>query len=88
MSTYAARTREMFRKYGKVAVGVHFAVYFSGLGGKKGMGRERGSKEKVFATRGALTLVPSLLLFRTLSRSRPPHKHDKNNKKYFNFNNK
>jgi hypothetical protein len=35
MSSYAARTREMFRKYGKVAVGVHFAVYFSGLGGKR-----------------------------------------------------
>ena len=25
----------MFRKYGKVAVGVHFAVYFTGLGGKE-----------------------------------------------------
>lgn len=25
----------MFRKYGKVAVGVHFAVYFSGLGGER-----------------------------------------------------
>ena len=35
MSSYAARTREMFRKYGKVAVGVHFAVYFTGLGGKE-----------------------------------------------------
>ena len=35
MSSYAARTREMFRKYGKVAVGVHFAVYFTGLGGKR-----------------------------------------------------
>jgi hypothetical protein len=31
MSTYGARTKELFRKYGRVAVGVHFAVYGAGL---------------------------------------------------------
>ena len=32
MASYAARTKAMFQKYGRVAVGVHFAVYAAGLG--------------------------------------------------------
>ena len=31
MASYAARTKAMFQKYGRVAVGVHFAVYGAGL---------------------------------------------------------
>lgn len=37
MASYAARTKELFKKYGRVAVGVHFAVYFTGLGGESGV---------------------------------------------------
>jgi hypothetical protein len=32
-ASYSARTKELFQKYGKVAVGVHLGVYAVGLAG-------------------------------------------------------
>jgi hypothetical protein len=32
-ASYSVRTKELFQKYGKVAVGVHLTVYAAGLAG-------------------------------------------------------
>ena len=70
MSSYAARTREMFRKYGKVAVGVHFAVYFTGLGGKERK-EKREKRSKVEKKKCSLRILSVLFFFYSRPKNKP-----------------
>ena len=65
----------MFRKYGKVAVGVHFAVYFTGLGGKERKRKTTGGGGECSLSSLFLTHIRTL----SLSNKRTPLKLDSKN---------